>query len=185
VTAHCATTIGVSIPIPAPEGEYLQRCRADFGDPAGQRIPAHITLVPPTPVPGATYPAFVDHCAAVTVARAPFEVVLRGTGTFRPVSDVVFIQVAQGVSDCERLETALRGGPVRRDLDFYYHPHVTVAHNVPPPALDRAFNELAAYTTSFTVDAIHLYELGDDQIWRPVKVFPLQGERETSRARST
>jgi 2'-5' RNA ligase len=175
VTVDLATTIGVSIPIPPPEGEYLQRCRAEFGDPAARRIPAHITLVPPTPVCSATYPAFVDHCASVTAARAPFDVVLRGTGTFRPVSDVVFIQVAKGVSDCERLETELRAGPVRRDLDFYYHPHVTIAHNVPPSALDRAFHELADFTTSFTVDSIHLYELGDDEVWRPVKVFPLQG----------
>jgi 2'-5' RNA ligase len=175
VTVDLATTIGVSIPIPPPEGEYLQRCRAEFGDPAAQRIPAHITLVPPTPVCSATYPAFVDHCASVTAARAPFDVVLRGTGTFRPVSDVVFIQVARGVSDCERLETELRAGPVRRDLDVYYHPHVTVAHNVPPPALDRAFHELADFTTSLTLDSIHHNELGDDEVWRPVKVFPLQG----------
>ena len=67
---------------------------------------------------------------SVASAHAAFDVVLRGTGTFRPLSDVVFIQVAQGVSACEALEIELRGGPVLRELDFYYHPHVTVAHNV-------------------------------------------------------
>ena len=98
---------------------------------------------------------------------------LRGTGTFRPLSDVVFIQVAKGVSACEALEIALRSGPVSRTLDFYYHPHVTVAHNVPGENLDRAFTELADYSIGFPVDGFHLYELGADEVWRPVQNFPL------------
>ena len=170
------TTIGVSIPIPAPHGDYLQHRRADFGDPQAWQIPAHITLLPPTVVDEEAYAAFRSHCADVAAAYAAFDVVLRGTGTFRPLSDVVFIQVAQGVSNCEALERALRSGPVRRDLDFYYHPHVTVAHNVPSTSLDRAFSELADYSVAFEVDAYHLYELGDDAVWRPVHEFALDGD---------
>ena len=145
VTLAPSTTIGVSIPIPEPHGDYLQSRRADFGDPQAWDIPAHITLLPPTEVDDATYAAFRRHCAAVASENAPFDVVLRGTGTFRPLSDVVFIQVAQGVSACEALEVELRRGPVLRELEFYYHPHVTVAHNVGEVALDRAFAELADY----------------------------------------
>lgn len=168
-------TIGVSIPIPDPHGDYLQSRRADFGDPAAWDIPAHITLLPPTPVDEATYAAFLDHCRSVASTHASFDVVLRGTGTFRPLSDVVFIQVAKGVSACEALEVELRGGPVRRDLEFYYHPHVTVAHNVGEVALDRAFAELADYSVAFRVGAFHLYELGSDAVWRPVHEFELSG----------
>ena len=108
VTLAPSTTIGVSIPIPEPHGDYLQSRRADFGDPQAWDIPAHITLLPPTEVDDATYAAFRGHCAAVASENAPFDVVLRGTGTFRPLSDVVFIQVAQGVSACEALEVELR-----------------------------------------------------------------------------
>ena len=169
------TTIGVSIPIPAPHGEYLQQRRDDFGDPAAWQIPAHITLLPPTEVDEEAYAAFRSHCAAVAAAQASFSVVLRGTGTFRPLSDVVFIQVARGVSNCEALEVALRSGPIRRDLDFYYHPHVTVAHNVPADALDKAFDDLADYSVAFKVGSFHLYELGDDSVWRPVHEYALSG----------
>lgn len=169
------TTIGVSIPIPSPHGDYLQDRRADFGDPHARKIPAHITLLPPTQVQETAYAAFRRHCDEVAAAHQPFDVVLRGTGTFRPLSDVVFIQVAQGVSNCESLEVSLRSGPVSRDLDFYYHPHVTVAHNVPAPALDRAFAELADYSVAFQVDAFHLYEQGADEVWRPVHTFELLG----------
>jgi 2'-5' RNA ligase len=175
VTAARPTTIGVSIPIPAPHGEFLQARRAAFGDPSAAKIPAHITLLPPTPVDGDAYAEFHQHCADVAQKHAPFDVVLRGTGTFRPVSDVVFIQVARGVSACEALEMDLRSGPVSRRLDFYYHPHVTVAHNVPEEALDRAFDELAGYAVQFTVASYHLYEQGTDEVWRPVHTFDLSG----------
>lgn len=169
------TTIGVSIPIPAPHGDYLQQRRDDFGDPAAWQIPAHITLLPPTEVDADAYTAFRAHCAHVAATHTSFRVVLRGTGTFRPLSDVVFIQVAQGVSNCEALEVALRSGPIRRDLDFYYHPHVTVAHNVPADALDKAFDDLADYSVAFEVNAYHLYEQGEDGVWRPVHEFALAG----------
>lgn len=175
VTDARPTTIGVSIPIPSPYGEFLQARRADFGDPAAWQIPAHITLLPPTEVDEPALQAFHDHCAKVAEAHVPFDVLLRGTGTFRPLSDVVFIQVAQGVSACESLERGLRSGPVLRDLEFYYHPHVTVAHNVDEAGLDRAFTELADYSVLFRVDAFHLYELGADAVWRPTHDFPLGG----------
>ena len=169
------TTIGVSIPIPSPHGDFLQERRAAFGDSSAWQIPAHITLLPPTEVGDGTYAVFREHCAKVAATHAPFDVVLRGTGTFRPVSPVVFIQVAQGVSACEGLEADLRSGPVHRQLDFYYHPHVTVAHNVPTPGLDRAFDELADFAVEFRVGSYHLYELGTDGVWRPVHEFELSG----------
>ena len=68
----------------------------------------------------------------------PFDIELRGTGTFRPVSPVVFVQLARGIGGCERLEQRVRPGPLTRDLPFPYHPHVTVAHDVADEALDRA-----------------------------------------------
>ncbi|GAB3067095.1 2'-5' RNA ligase family protein [Intrasporangium mesophilum] len=169
------TTIGVSIPIPSPHGEFLQERRAGFGDLSAWQIPAHITLLPPTEVDDDLYAAFREHCAKVAAAHAPFRVVLRGTGTFRPVSDVVFIQVAQGVSACEGLEANLRSGPVERELDFNYHPHVTIAHNVPLEALNRAFDELADFSVAFPATAYYLYELGADDVWRPVYEFELSG----------
>ncbi len=96
---------------------------------------------------------------------------LRSTGTFRPISPVVFVQVAGGISACERIEQAIRTGPLKRDVQFYYHPHVTVAHHVDDAAMDRAFNELASFECSFEVRAFDLFEHGNDDIWRPVSTF--------------
>jgi 2'-5' RNA ligase len=101
---------------------------------------------------------------------------LRSTGTFRPVSPVVFVQVAGGISQCEQIEQAIRTGPLERDVPFYYHPHVTVAHHVDDTAMDRAFYELASYECSFEVGAFQLYEHGDDLVWRAVRTFDFNAE---------
>ncbi|MCG7323050.1 2'-5' RNA ligase family protein, partial [Arsenicicoccus bolidensis] len=98
---------------------------------------------------------------------------LRGTGTFRPVSPVVFIQVARGIPACEQLEATVRRGVLERDLSFTYHPHVTVAHGLPEDALEQAFVELADYHAQFTVGEFSLYVQGDDEVWRPIRRYPL------------
>lgn len=168
-------TIGVSLAIPEPWGEQLQDWRASFGDPLARAIPTHVTLLPPTEVDPGALDAVEDHLRRVAARERPFPMILRGTGTFRPTSPVVFIQVARGIPDCERLEQAVRSGPLLRELHFPYHPHVTVAHHLPDTVLDRAFDKLAGYEAAFRVDAFSLYEHGDDQVWRPRRAFPFGG----------
>lgn len=166
--------IGVALEVPEPFGPQLQAARAGFGDPLAAAIPPHVTLLGPTVVDVADVPKVDDHLAAVGRAHRPFTVHLRGTGTFRPVSDVVFVQVVQGISECERLERSVRSGPLLQELRFNYHPHVTVAHDVPDDALDQAFAELAAFEARFRVAALQVFEHGDDGVWRPVRAFPLR-----------
>ena len=166
-------TIGVAVAVPEPHGERLRRLRAGFGDSLAAAIPTHITLLPPTDVDEQQYAAVQDHLSEVASAHDPFTVLLRGTGTFRPVSPVVFVQVARGISDCEQLEKAIRRGPVRRELEFGYHPHVTVAHHVDEASLDAAFEGLADYAAAFPVAGIELYVHGDDGVWRTERTFPL------------
>ena len=165
--------IGVAIPVPDPYGPGLQSARARFGDPLAAFIPPHVTLLGPTVVEPGDMPAVRDHLAAVAACSPPFDLHLRGTGSFRPVSPVVFVQVAQGIAHCERLERAVRSGPLSQQLRFNYHPHVTVAHDISDDALDRAYDELAHYEAGFSVTDFHVYEHGDDGVWRPVQDYPL------------
>lgn len=163
--------IGVAIAIPEPWGGELQRWRKEFGDSLAAAIPTHVTLLPPTPVDDATLDRMEDHLRAVAAAERPFAIRLRGTGTFRPVSPVVFVQLAEGIADCERVEALVRSGPLRRELTFYYHPHVTVAHDLEDEALDRAFADLASYEARFSVWGFSLYEHGPDGVWRPQRDY--------------
>ncbi|GAA1788649.1 MAG: 2'-5' RNA ligase family protein [Actinobacteria bacterium] len=168
-------TIGISIEVPEPYGGYLQDAREAFGDPLARAIPAHITLLPPTVIDPADAAPVAGHLAEVATAYAPFDVILSGTGTFRPVSPVAFVALASGAEQCAALESAVRAGPLARELDFPYHPHVTIAHHLDDAALTRAQAQLANFRAAFRVSALHLYHHGDDEIWRPVQAFDLTG----------
>ncbi len=167
--------IGVAIDVPEPWGSYLNRCRADAGDPQAAYVPTHLTLLPPTEVADGSEAEIDRHLAAVAAQHPPFTVLLRGTGTFRPVTDVVFVAVAAGIGECERLAAGVRSGPLTRNIAFPYHPHVTVAHDVPTEALDRVFAELAAFEVSFEADSFRLFAHNGDSRWRPCRDFPLTG----------
>lgn len=167
--------LGVALALPEPLAGWLQTARAGFGDPLAWSIVPHVTLVGPTVVEADAVAEIDLHLARVAAAHRPFAVHLRGTGTFRPVSDVVFVQVVAGIAECEQLERDLRAGPLAQPLRFHYHPHVTVAHDVPPDGLDRAFAELADFEARFEASAIEVFEGDDDGAWRVVRSVPLGG----------
>jgi len=166
-------TIGVSIAVPDPFGSDLQKFRVSLGDDPARHIPTHITLVPPADVPEASLPAIEEHLATAARAQQPFRVRLRGTGTFRPVSSVVFVGVVEGISGCEMLAAATRTGPLAVKTQFPYHPHVTVAHDLDDEQLDRAFTELADYEARFDVQEFWLYVHDERHGWRPTQSFRL------------
>ncbi len=169
-------TIGVALAIPEPWATQLQDYRTALGDETATRIPTHITLVPPTEVDDTELAGIDEHLAATARQVAAFDVHLRGTGTFRPVSPVVFVTVAEGISSCEQLARAVRRGPLDVPLQFPYHPHVTIAHHLSDETLDRAFAELASFECVFTGDRFHLYRHEDVEGWRPTHDYPLGGD---------
>ncbi|WP_037912511.1 2'-5' RNA ligase family protein [Actinacidiphila yeochonensis] len=166
------TTIGVSLPVPEPHGPLLQDVRAAFGDPAAQAIPTHITLLPPTELPRSELPDLGRHLARVAAGGRPFPVRLEGTDTFRPLTPVVYVRVAEGGDACARLQEQVRSGPVQRELQFPYHPHVTVAHGTPDEAMDRVQRELAGFAAGWTASGFALYEQGADGVWQHLRTFP-------------
>lgn len=169
-------SIGVALAIPEPWAKELQDYRTAIGDSTATQIPTHITLVPPTQVDEDDLTEVHEHLTRAAVRHQPFRVLLRGTGTFRPISPVVFAAVAEGISACEVLAAELRRGPLAQLLHFPYHPHVTIAHDLDEAALDRAFAELADFTCSFMADHFMLYVHEEGTGWRPAREFPLGTE---------
>jgi 2'-5' RNA ligase len=164
--------IGVAIGIPEPFRAELQGWRERLGDPNAALIIPHVTLLGPTVVPDRELPTIESHLTRVAAAGSPFRIRLRGSGSFRPLSPVVFVVLAMGISRCEGLEAGVRSGPLERPLRFAYHPHVTVAHDIDDEGLDRAVEALAGYRAEFDVPGFSLYERGDDQVWRELRFFP-------------
>lgn len=166
-------TIGVAIPVPPPWGRQLQEYRESIGDPMSTLIPPHITLMPPIDLAPGVLELVEQHLAGLAPRVPAFEVQLRGTATFRPVSPVIFLALTEGISGCERLEREVRQGPLGVDLTFPYHPHVTVAHGLPDEVLDKAFGDLAGFECRFTVDEFTLYTHDDVDGWLPMRSFAL------------
>jgi len=166
-------TIGVALSIPEPWATELQDYRTSVGDTTAAMIPTHITLVPPTEVTDADLNEIEKHLEDVASEFERFSVHLRGTGTFRPVSPVVFVTVVEGISSCEQLAATVRRGPLDVDIAFPYHPHVTIAHHLSDDLLDRAFGELAGFECEFAVESFHLYVHDEVVGWQPTRDFPL------------
>lgn len=166
-------TIGVAIAIPEPWATQLQDYRFSLGDETAASIPTHITLIPPTRVSEAGLPVVDAHLSAVSERHRSFRIHLRGTGTFRPVSPVVFVTLAQGISHCGALARDVRAEPLDVPLEFPYHPHVTVAHHLDDERLDQAFKELADFECEFDVRDFHLYLHREGDGWVPTRAFTL------------
>ena len=168
------TRIGVAIDIPEPWGARLTQRRAEAGDPQAAYTPAHVTLLGPTEVAGEALPAIERHLEKVAAAQQPFTIHLRGTGTFRPVTEVVFVTLAVGISECELLAEAITSADdIDRDARFPYHPHVTVAQDVPAEQLDTVFDDLSAFSAKFHVTSFTLFSHGGEGPWRRRRDFPL------------
>ncbi|MBF4161753.1 2'-5' RNA ligase family protein [Nocardioides acrostichi] len=166
-------TIGVAVAVPDPWGSSLQEYRERLGDPSAGLIPTHITLLPPTQIDDAVIEDVANHLGRAAASSARFRIRLRGTATFRPVSPVVFVALAEGIGGCEQLAEQVRCGPLDVDLAYPYHPHVTVAHDLPDADLDRAFDELSDFDCAFEVDGFHLYVHDVSDGWRATHGFPL------------
>lgn len=169
-------TIGVSLAVPEPWGGRLQTYRVSNGDVQGATIPTHITLVPPVEIDDERLTVVESHLYDVAAAAQAYRVHLRGSGTFRPVSPVVFVNLVEGISQTEQLAHDCRRGPLALDLDFPYHPHVTVAHLDDDDLLDRAFAGLSDFDCSFTVGSFHLYVHDAEIGWQATRDYALTGD---------
>ena len=170
-----SAVLGIVVPVPEPWAQLLVDWRSKVGDPQASVVPPHVTLLPPTEVPLSRRPAIAKHLAAVARAHPPFDMHLSGTGTFQPVSDVVFVTVARGIGNCELLANDVRSGPLERTLSFPYHPHVTVAHDVPGDMLELAYSGLADLSAEFSVGHFTEYEQTPTGAWAIAREYPLTG----------
>lgn len=165
--------LGVLILVPEPLSGRVRALRTSLSEDV-VAVPTHVTLIPPTTVAATELPSVVEHLGAVAAGERPFSIRLLGTDTFQPVTDVVFLPLADGRDSCDRLQERLRGGPLQVDLRFPYHPHVTLAHDIPQAGLDQARAAMESVDETFTVDRFVLYaDPSGTEDWEPVREFPL------------
>ncbi len=155
--------VGVIVALPEPLATEITAYRRSFGDSLAALIPAHITLITTTPI--GDWAEIVRHVHQVAASQRPFHVSVRGTDSFRPVSEVVYLQLRSGFDECVQLHELLQSGPLARDLVFDFHPHITVAHDISRAGLDEAARTLADFEATFPVTGMGLYVHDDSGAW--------------------
>lgn len=167
-------TIGILLPVPEPYGGELRARRIGYGDVQAKMTPTHVTLLPPTELAAAAFPEVDRHLSRVASRGRPFRMRLHGTGTFRPITQVVYVRVGEGRQECIDLEAGIRAGVLDRELQYPFHPHVTVAYELAQERLDAAYVDLAGYEASFDVSGFTVYRQDAPETpWEPVRTYPL------------
>lgn len=168
--------LGVVVAIPEPWVTQLTDLRLRLGDVQGSRVPAHITILPPTPFPTHQRAEVIQHLREVAKHHSPFRITLRGTGSFRPVSQVAFLNVAEGGRECSSLAEEIRTGPLDVPQRFPYHPHVTLAQDVDDPALDLALDIGDTFEASWVVPGFRLDRVDANEMYSTMALFDFEAQ---------
>jgi len=164
--------------VPGPLSQFLDDLRIRLTPKA--RPHAHITVLPPRPV-YADLEELKSRLAPALRDVNPIQIDLGSIKVF-PVSNVIYLSIAQGESELRALNQALDRGPLRFQTEFSYHPHITLAQDIPLPDVEKlllfAQKEWANYAGErrFLIDSLWLVQNVMPDIWLECGVFPLAVE---------
>ena len=166
--------IGVVLLVPPPRAAEIQGLRRALGDGSLDRIPPHVTLVPPVNVVASSLDDALAVLRAAASATAPFPLELGPAVTFHPVTPVVYLAVGGDVGALGRLREAVFRPPLARPLSHDFVPHVTLADEMATARIPPAVAALADYRVTQEIDRVHLLEqqLEPVQVWLPVADAP-------------
>jgi 2'-5' RNA ligase len=140
--------------VPEPFATEIDGLRRALGESL-ERVPPHITLVPPVNVRvedlGAVFALLRSSSAAATES---FTVTVGPAVTFHPVNPVVYLAVTgDGVDELRALRERVCTGPFGRPLTYDFVPHVTVVEHTTPDRIEAAMVALADYRVDVTFES--------------------------------
>ena len=113
--------------VPGPLGAFLTDLRAELV--SGYRLRSHLTVLPPR-VLGTPVEQLSARLTDVASRLAPFEVELGEVEVFASTG-VVYLGLASGSEPVRHLHQKLNGGALEFPEPYAFHPHVTLAQDVP------------------------------------------------------
>lgn len=122
--------------IPGPLGTFLDDLRRELVPHYNPH--AHVSVLPPRPLA-------VDWRAASLQARTlteswdPFDVELTEIRVFQ-YTNVIYIDVGAGASELRRIHAAMNLTDLAFEEPFAYHPHITLAQEIPHNGVAEVFD---------------------------------------------
>ncbi len=144
-----------------------------------ERIPPHLTLVPPRNVADDLAPALDEHLRSIAGQSADLRLRLGPVETFAPVAPVVYLACSAPDGTLERLASALASGPLSsppQRSERPFHAHVTLANRIEEPRRSAALVALAPFRCDVVLDRLSLlqYEAGPPRRWVEVADYFLR-----------
>lgn len=113
--------------IPDPLGRFLDDLRRELAPHYNPH--AHVSVLPPRQLT-VDWKQASDEAQAVAESWQPFEIELTDINTF-PVTNVVYLEVGRGTDDLRALHERMNVQSLAFHEPFCYHPHSTVAQEIP------------------------------------------------------
>ncbi|MDR3703432.1 MAG: 2'-5' RNA ligase family protein [Candidatus Sulfopaludibacter sp.] len=113
--------------IPGALGDFLDELRRELVPHYNPH--AHVSVLPPRPL-AVAWETASGQARALSESWLPFDVHLTDIQVF-PVTKVIYIEIGGGASELYRMHTAMNLTDLAFQEPFPYHPHVTLAQEIP------------------------------------------------------
>ena len=114
--------------VPDPLGSFLDDLRRQLVP--GCNPHAHVSVLPPRPL-AVDWQVAGEQGRACAANWAPFDIALDRLRIF-PVTNVIYLELGQGAGEMCRIHAAMNSQALEFDEPFEYHPHITLAQEIPP-----------------------------------------------------
>ena len=118
--------------IPDPLGQFLDDLRQELVP--DYKPCAHVSVLPPRPI-AVDWRTASRELRALAHQWAPFDIELTQIGVF-PVTEVIYLELGQGAAELEAMHGAMASRCLAFQEPFAYHPHVTLAQEIPHAQVD-------------------------------------------------
>lgn len=164
--------LGVALLLPSPIDREVEALRRACDDGALDRIPSHLTLVPPVNVREDAMPDALRVLRGAAAAVTPLTLELGPPATFLPHNPTLYLAVSgPDVEALQRVRDRVFVPPLERPLTWAFVPHVTIADEMDSARIASALDALAGYRATVTFERVHLLEetkTAAGRVWRPI-----------------
>ncbi|HTO00175.1 MAG TPA: GNAT family N-acetyltransferase [Microthrixaceae bacterium] len=151
-----------------PRGDLLEQIRglsSVFEPPRRERIPPHVTVVPPLNLSAADLEEALILVRRVASGTSRFHLGFEGLASFTPSANTVHLAIADDSGELSRLRDLLRVGPLERDDQRTFVPHITLVKSASPEQIEAS---------RLISDARESCELGPLGVWDVDRVYVLE-----------
>jgi hypothetical protein len=126
--------------VPDPLATFLDDLRRELVPHCNPR--AHVSVLPPRPL-AVEWTLASAQVRSMMEVWSPFEIELTDIRTF-PATDVIYLELGDGAAELHRLHDAMDSRFLAFHEPFAYHPHVTLAQEIPQAQVASLFERAAA-----------------------------------------